>query len=273
MPLYLRFYLWLLLISAVIMTLEWLFPWRSKREPRRDDLYEDLFWMLFNTQFLSWMLAIIAVHLASLLNQTVLHLGLPTPESIRLISHWPWWVQIVVFFVIKDFIEWNVHRWLHVVPWLWKLHQLHHSSENLGWASTFRSHWGEIALYKVCVYLPLVVLGVDSKVIFGLLVFSLVIQELAHANLNWDWGLFRYVLNSPRFHAWHHAVETHGRGGQNFAVNLTLWDWLFRTVYWPANKVSPQKYGFEGLSDYPKSIRGRLMHPLSRQTRPRSQPS
>ncbi len=262
MPLYLKFYFWLLLISGFVFALERLFPWRPRQEAMRDDLHQDLFWMVFNTQFLSWMLAIAATHTVSWLNSTVLHLGLPSPESLGLISNWPWWRQFIVFFVLKDFLEWNIHRWLHVVPWLWRFHRLHHSSERLDWASTFRAHWGELVIYKLVVYLPLVVLGVGESVIFAILVLSLLIQELIHANLSWDWGPLRFVFNSPRLHAWHHAVEMHGRGGQNFSINLAIWDWLFRTVYWPTKGETPQVFGFEGMADYPKSIWGRLKEPL-----------
>jgi sterol desaturase/sphingolipid hydroxylase (fatty acid hydroxylase superfamily) len=170
----------------------------------------------------------------------------------------------VVFFVVRDFLEWNIHRLLHRVPWLWKFHQLHHSIEELDWAATFRSHWGEIIVYQTIVYLPLVVLGVSDGVVFAILVFTLLIQELSHANLRWDWGPLRYVINSPRFHAWHHAVELHGRGGQNFGVTLALWDWLFGTAYWPGPAESPSRYGFEGMNQYPGGIWQRLWHPFRR---------
>lgn len=265
MPLYLKYYFWLLLISVFVFALERLFPWRPKQEALRDDLNQDLFWMVLNTQFISWMLAIAATHVVAWLNSAVFHLGLPSPEKLGLISKWPWWLQFIVFFVIQDFIEWNIHRGLHLVPWLWRFHKLHHSSERLDWASTFRAHWGEIVIYKVVIYLPLVVLGVNDSVVFSILIVSLLIQELIHANLSWDWGPLRYVLNSPRLHAWHHAVEMHGKGGQNFGVNLSIWDWIFRTVHYPETSETPRHFGFDGIEHYPKSTLGRLNEPLRRQ--------
>lgn len=263
-PLYLQYYFWLLLVSALIFALERLFPLRPRQPVLRDDLSQDLFWLVFNTQFLGWMLAIAAVHVVGGLNEVLTGLGLPKPESLRLAAAWPWWTQAGVFFLLKDFLEWNVHRCLHLVPWLWRFHQLHHSSTQLDWLSTFRAHWGEVVIYKIVVYLPLVVLGVEDRVVFGLLVFSLVVQELIHANLNWDWGPLRYVFNSPRLHAWHHAVEMHGRGGQNFGINLSIWDWIFRTVYWPKNHELPRAYGFTGMEEYPRTVWARLREPFRR---------
>ena len=272
MPLYLVFYFWLLAISAVVFTLERIFPMRRDQEAIRDGFVQDLFWMVFNTQYMSWMLALLAVHVVGWLDATLLHLGLPTPASLKLITHWPAWLQFLVCFLIRDFLEWNIHRALHTVPCLWKFHQLHHSIEQLDWAATFRSHWGEIVIYQTLIYLPLVILGVSDGVIFTLLVVVLLIQELSHANLRWDWGPLRYVVNSPRFHAWHHAVELHGKGGQNFGVTLAVWDWLFRTAYWPGREKSPERYGFEGMQHYPASVWQRLWHPFMRARRPAAPP-
>jgi sterol desaturase/sphingolipid hydroxylase (fatty acid hydroxylase superfamily) len=271
MPLYLVFYFWLLLISTTVFVLERIFPSR-KQEVLRAGFVQDLFWMVFNTQYVSWMLALVTVQLATWFNGAFLHIGVPAPQSLKLISDWPVWVQFGVFFVLKDFLEWNIHRWLHTVPWLWKIHQLHHSIEELDWAATFRSHWVELIIYKTIIYLPLVILGVDDRVVFAILVFSLLIQELSHANLKWDWGPLRYLINSPRFHAWHHAMEMHGKGGQNFGVNLAVWDWLFGTAYWPGHANAPAQYGFEGIQEYPRGIWGRLWAPFRRSRNERPAP-
>jgi sterol desaturase/sphingolipid hydroxylase (fatty acid hydroxylase superfamily) len=271
MPIYLTYYFWLMTISAFVFTLERLFPRDPKQEILRDGFVQDLFWMIFNTQYVAWMLAVAAVHTLAWFNGAVLHLGLPAPESLRLIATWPVWLQFTVVFLLRDFLEWNIHRTLHRVPWLWRFHQLHHSIEQLDWATTFRAHWGEIVLYKILVYVPLVILGVSDGVIFAIIAVSLLIQEFAHANLSWDWGPLGRIVTSPRFHAWHHDVELHRKHGQNFGVSLAIWDWLFRTAHWPADK-SPIQYGVPGMKDYPKGIWARLWEPFSPAT-PRVAPA
>jgi len=273
-PLYLKFYFWLLLISAIVFSLERFFARHPQQEIVRHDFGQDLFWMVFNTQYVSWMLAIMGVYLARWLNTALFHFHFPAPESLGLIAHWSLPLQFVVFLVLKDFLEWNIHRSLHRFPWLWELHKLHHSSQQLDWLATFRAHWGEMIIYKFVIYVPLVILGVDDRVIFAILVFSLFMQELVHANLDWGWGPLRYVLNSPRLHAWHHSVEMHGREGQNFGISLALWDWMFRTAYWPAPQQPPAKLGFLEMEIYPRSVWARLWHPLlSRRPRTEADPS
>jgi sterol desaturase/sphingolipid hydroxylase (fatty acid hydroxylase superfamily) len=262
-PVYLQFYFWLLLISVFVFVLERLFARDPHQEVVRDGFGQDLFWLVFNTQYVSWMLALGAVHLVRWLNLGLFHAGVPAPETVRLIATWPLWLQFLGCFLVKDFLEWNIHRSLHRIPWLWEIHKLHHSSERLDWLATFRSHWGEVIIYKGLIYLPLVLLGVDDRVIFAVLVWSLLMQELVHANLDWDWGPLRYILNSPRLHAWHHAVEMHGKSGQNFGINLTLWDWLFGTVYWPAPARPPDRLGFADMEKYPRSVWARLWSPFT----------
>ena len=80
-------------------------------------------------------------------------MGVPVPESLALVSSQPLWLQFVVFFVVKDFVEWNIHRLLHLTPWLWEFHKLHHSIEELDWIGNFRFHWGEVVVYKTLSYL------------------------------------------------------------------------------------------------------------------------
>ena len=105
MPIYLKYYFWLLLVSVVVFVVERVFSAKPKQEVFRDGFGQDLFWLVFNTQYVSWMLAILAVHVVAGLNAGVFRAGLPSLDSFQLISTWPLAIQFIVFFVIKDFIE------------------------------------------------------------------------------------------------------------------------------------------------------------------------
>ncbi|HAZ26160.1 MAG TPA: hypothetical protein DCY95_17580, partial [Algoriphagus sp.] len=56
------------------------------------------------------------------------------------VNSWPVWGQFLLLFVVADFIQWNVHRMLHRVPWLWEFHKVHHSVEQMGFAAHLRYH-------------------------------------------------------------------------------------------------------------------------------------
>jgi sterol desaturase/sphingolipid hydroxylase (fatty acid hydroxylase superfamily) len=262
MPLYLEYYFWLLLISVGVGVLERVWPRHPGQKVFRAEWDQDLFWLLFNTHFVSWMLALAGVQLARWF-QAALPAGGGIPwESLRLLSDWPWLLQFAVCFVVKDFIEWNVHRLMHVVPWLWRFHRLHHSIEQLDWLAAFRGHWAELVILNLVAYLPMVVLGVADSVVFAIVAVQTLLHELTHANLPWGWGRLGYVFNSPRLHAWHHDVALHGRHGQNFSISLSLWDWLFGTAYLPQQPETPARLGFEGMERYPRGIWGRLWDPI-----------
>jgi len=262
MPVYVQYYFWLIAVSLFCFTLERLSPWRRSQKVFRKGFFQDLFWLTFNGHYLGLILALVTGHVIQLFNTFLHETGLPVPENLALMADAPLWVQFVVFFVLKDFIEWNIHRLLHNVPWLWEFHKLHHSIEELDWIGNFRFHWGEVVVYKTLSYLPLVILGIDGTVILIIAVIGTLMQDLNHANIPVSWGPFKYILNSPKMHVWHHDVELHGKGGQNFGIVLSVWDWLFGTVYWPKDQEEPQKLGFHEMETYPESILARLVYPL-----------
>jgi sterol desaturase/sphingolipid hydroxylase (fatty acid hydroxylase superfamily) len=119
----------------------------------------------------------------------------------------------------------------------------------------------EIVIYRSLTYLPLIVLGVNSTVILWIAVFTTLIGHLNHSNLKLDWGPFRYVLNSPRLHVWHHDVVNHKRSGQNFGIIFSLWDFLFGTAYLPEEE-QPPRLGFENMEKFPEGLTRRLVYPF-----------
>ena len=262
MPVYINYWFWLIGVSLFVFLLERLWTWRKEQKVFRNGIWQDLFWLVFNGHFLGILLAMVTGEIVQGLNTLLYNAGLPVPESLALASSWPLWVQFVVFFIVKDFIEWNIHRLLHRVSWLWEFHKLHHSIEELDWIGNFRFHWGEVIVYKTLSYLPLVIFGVDGMVILVIAVIGTFVQDLNHANMPISWGPFRYILNSPKMHVWHHDVEMHGKGGQNFGIVLSLWDWLFGTVYWPEDRERPEKIGFEGIESYPRDLVSRFFWPI-----------
>ncbi|MDE0260614.1 MAG: sterol desaturase family protein [Gammaproteobacteria bacterium] len=263
MPVYLQYYFWLIAVSLFCFLLERLWPWRKEQRALRRGIWQDLFWLVFNGHYLGVLLAMVTGRLVQAFNGMLFEMGLPVPESLALVTSQPLWLQFVVFFVVKDFVEWNIHRLLHLTPWLWEFHKLHHSIEELDWIGNFRFHWGEVVVYKTLSYLPLVVLGVDGTVILLMAIVSTLMQDLNHSNLRIDWGPLRYLFNSAKMHVWHHDVVQHGRGGQNFGIVLSVWDWIFRTAYWPADQEQPERLGFEGMEEtYPRSLAARLVYPF-----------
>ena len=49
-------------------------------------------------------------------------------------------VQFVGIMFLTDVVQYWVHRAFHRVPWLWRFHAVHHSSERLDWLASVRGH-------------------------------------------------------------------------------------------------------------------------------------
>lgn len=255
-----RYVYWLAGLSLFFIVLERLRPRdRSQRFFRRG-LLTDAFYLVFNGHFLGVLLAYLADPTAAWLDRALESVQLREALHANLAASWPLWVQGIVAFVGIDFLQWNIHRLLHRVPWLWEVHKVHHSARPLDWAASLRFHWGEIIVYKSLSYPVLALLGFDGDVLFVLAVVSTAIGHFNHANLGVNTGPLKYVFNSPEMHVWHHVHPDAGPPNHNFAINLALWDWLFGTAHLPDHP--PTQLGFEDIDAFPTTAPGQLLHPL-----------
>ena len=252
---------WLLVISISCWVLERLVPWRPTQRAWRDQFGQDLFWLVFNGHYAGILLASASTWLVENLSRAFGAGRLLEPGPVHFLVDRPLWLQFLVFLIVKDFLEFLIHNLLHRVPVLWEFHKLHHSIRELDWIGNMRFHWMEIAVYHSLTYLPLFLLNVDPRVILWIAIFTTIIGHLNHSNLNLDWGVFRYLLNSPRLHVWHHDLVQHDPHGQNFGVVFSLWDYLFGTVYAPAQGY-PARLGFEGMDQFPSGLISRLIYPI-----------
>lgn len=173
------------------------------------------------------------------------------------------WQQAVLMLVIADFIGYWMHRLFHA-HWLWPFHAVHHSSVDLDWLSSVRVHPVNDAVMRIAAAVPLLALGFAPLALASITPVLTLLAILVHANVDWDWGPFRRVIVSPRFHRWHHTDEREARD-KNFAGLLPLWDILFRTYYMPCDK-RPAAFGTE--TPVPASLPGQLIFPFRRQKPP-----
>lgn len=257
-PWYLNYFWGLLLISLLIWGLEIIFPWRKNQKIFRKDFWLDVFYMFFN--FFLFSLAISGVY--RVLEVWFLELGITkTSLSIINLKTWPVWGQILLFFVLLDFLQWATHLMLHKIPFLWNFHKVHHSVKEMGFAAHFRYHWMENILYKPLKTLGVMILGgFEPEQAYMVHFFAIIIGHLNHANIKISWGPLRYLLNSPVMHLYHHAYALpKGRIGVNFGISLSVWDYLFKTYHIPEDSGTI-KLGFPKDEELPKNFIGQFFH-------------
>jgi len=171
---------------------------------------------------------------------------------------------LLIFFIVSDFTQWNTHRLLHRSSFLWNFHKVHHSVKEMGFSAHLRYHWMEPILYKSLLYIPMAIIGgFDAQDVAIVHFFSIAIGHLNHANLGWDYGILKYILNNPKMHIWHHSKELPVRYGVNFGLTLSLWDYLFKTNYIPKSGRDIE-LGFEGDENFPKDFLNQELYPLNK---------
>ncbi|WP_366184349.1 sterol desaturase family protein [Flavobacterium ovatum] len=256
----------LIAMSLVVWILELLFPWRKNQAILRKDFWLDLFYLFFNFFLLNLILLIALSNItAQLINDFSGIFGLElTSIQLFAISDLPTPWSLLIFFLISDFIQWNVHRLLHIVPFLWKIHQTHHSVKEMGFAAHFRYNWMEPIVYKSILYLPIMIIGgVNVQDVFIVHFISIAIGHLNHANIGWDYGYLKYILNNPKMHIWHHSKKLPNKYGVNFGISLSLWDYLFGTNYIPSDGKNIE-LGFKNDHQFPQDFLEQELYPLKK---------
>ncbi|WP_194767377.1 sterol desaturase family protein [Tamlana sp. I1] len=248
----------LIIISLIVWGLEILFPWRKNQSVFRKDFWLDTFYMFFNFFLLNLIILIALSNTAAeIFNDLLKTVGLSL-SNLQLFdaNQLPTWLGLLIFFLVSDFIQWNTHRLLHRVPWLWNFHKVHHSVKEMGFAAHLRYHWMEPVVYKALLYIPLAIIGnYNSEQVAFVYFFSIIIGHLNHANLGWDYGDLKYILNNPKMHIWHHskALPKHLNYGMNYGLTLSIWDYIFKTNYIPHNGKDIE-LGFEDDETFPKDF-------------------
>jgi sterol desaturase/sphingolipid hydroxylase (fatty acid hydroxylase superfamily) len=254
-PSFHNYFYWLLGLSLVVWTLEIMFPWRKNQEKVRHDFWLDAFYMFFNF-FLFSLVAYNAISNIAVQAFTdfLALFGVKNLVAIN-VANLPGWVQLLTLFLVRDFIQWNIHRLLHKVPWMWEVHKVHHSIEEMGFAGHLRYHWMENVIYRTLEYIPLAMIGFGIQDFFIVHIFTLAIGHLNHANIYLPLGPLKYIFNSPQMHLWHHAEElpNERRNGVNFGITLSIWDYIFGLNYVPKEDENI-KLGFDDMDKYPKSF-------------------
>ena len=254
----------LIVVSLVVWGLEIAFPWRKHQSIFRKDFWLDTFYMFFNFFLFNLIIyAALSNTAARGFNDLLSTVGLQLSDlQVFDVDALPKWLGLTVFFIISDFVQWNTHRILHRVDFLWEFHKVHHSVKQMGFAAHLRFHWMETVVYKSILYIPMAIIGgLHAEDVVLVHFFALTIGHLNHANLGWDYGILKYILNNPKMHIWHHSKSLPVRYGVNFGLTLSLWDYLFKTNYIPKNGKDIE-LGFPEDENFPEDFISQEIYPI-----------
>jgi lathosterol oxidase len=142
------------------------------------------------------------------------------------------------------------------VPFLWRFHAVHHSSEAMDWLAASRIHLVDAVVTRALAFVPLYVLGFSTGPVYAYLVFVSFHAIFVHANVRFRFGALERILGTPKFHHWHHATAPVDK---NFAIHLPVIDRMLGTYYLPEH--FPAAYGIE-TNPVPRRYAAQLVWPF-----------
>ncbi|MEQ9490347.1 MAG: sterol desaturase family protein [Alphaproteobacteria bacterium] len=140
-------------------------------------------------------------------------------------------VAILVSILLLDLAIYTQHVVFHAVPFLWRLHRMHHADQDIDVTTGSRFHPIEIL---ISMGIKLAVISILGAPAVAVLIFETVLNAAAifnHANVRLSPKLdsvLRLLIVTPDMHRVHHSIHRQ-ETNSNFGFNLPWWDRIFAT--------------------------------------------
>lgn len=212
---------------AVILCGLWIIEWRLAAQPIVRKLRHTAFNTAFMLLALPTQLAMMSIVIAAAHWCTMGHWGL----LYLLPYHNSAWIKFGLMFFVLDFLDYAYHYAAHQIPWLWRLHLVHHSDRHVDVSTTFREHPLETLVRTAVLCVWVVLCGASLP----LLVLRQTFESIANIGQHSRFHLpdrvmrwMRYVFVTPDMHHAHHHAWLPGTDC-NYGDVLSIWDRLFGT--------------------------------------------
>lgn len=140
-------------------------------------------------------------------------------------------LAVLISVLLLDLTIYLQHVMFHHVPWLWRLHRMHHADTEFDVTTGLRFHPLEIGISMLIKLAAVILLGAPAVAV---IIFEILLNATAmfnHSNIRLpDWldKALRLLLVTPDMHRVHHSV-IRAETDSNFGFNLPWWDRLFGT--------------------------------------------
>nr|WEU38162.1 C-4 sterol methyl oxidase [Paris polyphylla] len=149
--------------------------------------------------------------------------GLPLP------SVWEVAVQLLVYFLIEDYMNYWIHRLLHQGWGYEKIHRIHHEyTAPIGFAAPY-AHWAEVLILGIPTFLGPAIVPCHM-ITFWLWIALRQIEAIdTHSGYDFPWSPTRFIpfYGGAEYHDYHHYVG--GQSQSNFASVFTYCDYIYGT--------------------------------------------
>lgn len=178
----------------------------------------------------------------------------------------PVWSVLLLSVLLLDCVIYWQHRLFHRIPFLWRLHRVHHSDPELDVSSAIRFHPIEIVLSLVIKASAVLLLGIpiEAVLIFDVLLNASAMFNHTNARLpNRVESMVHHLIITPDMHRIHHSRVSE-ETNSNYGFFLSIWDAIFCTKREKALQGDENlNIGFPGTKTYqPESLKDILVMPF-----------
>jgi len=154
--------------------------------------------------------------------------------------------------LVMDLAKYVEHLTLHRLPWLWRIHRMHHSDVEFDVSLGFRFHPIEGVLSTSFSFAVIALGGLPVSAVTAWSVIVLANTAFTHGNVRMPRRLdqaLRLVTVTPDMHRVHHSIVVE-ESGRNLGSLFPWWDRLFGTyVAAPAGGLDAMRIGVEDFTD------------------------
>jgi len=211
-------------LLVIFFTLETYIPYLTRYKNRRKHTYRNLLLVLLNflanglsASWFAYWLSVIHIKGWGLLN--ILHMNTVTA------------VILGVLYIDLDFYV--THMIFHKIPFLWRMHRVHHSDNELDSTTTLRAHPFEVLTVALWRSVTFAVMGISFPSFVIFFTFALPLIFIQHANIRFPDFLEKWlglVFVTSTWHKVHHSDEQEFTDSHYGSV-FTFWDRIFRTSH------------------------------------------
>lgn len=175
--------------------------------------------------------------------------------------HLPLWGQVLVAWLVFDFMFYVTHRIGHEVDFFWRLHSVHHCAHRLSVLNASRAHPLDLIWRRIVPVFVTFQTGVSQEAFILSGVIGSVLATITHMNVRFRFGWLNYLIGTNEIHRWHHSNRI--EEAKNYSI-VMLWDHLFGTFVYPQGRRAPERLGLFDERHYPlHGFLGQQLVPLT----------
>ncbi|MCJ8276538.1 MAG: sterol desaturase family protein [Bdellovibrionales bacterium] len=166
------------------------------------------------------------------------------------------WGELPSLFIslaVLDLVIYWQHRLTHKIPWLWRLHRVHHTDMEFDTTTAGRFHTFEIFFSFIVKAVVIFTLGVSAEAI---ILFEILLNFSAlfnHTNITFPATverILRATIVTPDMHRVHHSPLV-DETNSNYGFCLSLWDRIFASYKEKSQQdLSTDNIGLKEFRDF-----------------------